>query len=566
LSLSAHVGNLAIRTKILVSFAAVLLVLAGLGATALLRLGALDAMTAKIAGDSTASLILLDQMRVSAATFRAVADREIIVADDPEARKAAQAKLAALVKAYQEADAKYQPLVDPGTESQLYAEVGTTAAADMKAYDQVRALLDGGKPADAKAYMTGAMAPAAERFDTALGALLDYNIRQARDDAATGAALYESGRLLIVGLIGLAVLVAAVACLFLVGAIASPIRAMTDTVRRLAARDLAAAIPAQGRADEIGRMAAAVQVLRDGLADADRMATEQAGEQAAKEQRGARRTQAITRFETTASDLIGQLSRGAAELEGTAQAMSGTAERTKQQAGAVAAAAAQAGAGVQTAAAAAEELTASITEISRQVAQSARMAARAVAEAQRTDTIVAALAAGADKIGDVVGLITSIAGQTNLLALNATIEAARAGDAGKGFAVVASEVKNLANQTGHATEEIGAQITQIQSATKEAVAAIRGIASTIEEVSVISTGIAAAVEEQGAATAEIARNVQQTATAAQDVSSTIGGVGDAARDADSAATQVLGAAGALSRQAERLASEVEGFVANVRAA
>ena len=170
--------------------------------------------------------------------------------------------------------------------------------------------------------------------------------------------------------------------------------------------------------------------------------------------------------------------------------------------------------GVQTAASAANQLTSTINEISRQVAQSAKISNQAVVDAQRTDTIVRALADGAEKIGHVVGLITTIAGQTNLLALNATIEAARAGDAGKGFAVVASEVKNLAGQTAKATEEIAAHISQIQSATGEAVDAIRAITGTIEEVSTISTGIAAAIEQQGAATNEIARTVKQMARAA----------------------------------------------------
>ena len=195
-----------------------------------------------------------------------------------------------------------------------------------------------------------------------------------------------------------------------------------------------------------------------------------------------------------------------------------------------------------------------------------RHAGTAVDDARRTDGIVRALAAGAERIGAVVGLITNIASQTNLLALNATIEAARAGDAGKGFAVVASEVKSLATQTANATEEIGAQITQIQAATHEAVEAIRAISATIEEVSVISTTIAAAVEEQGAATAEIARNVQQTSQAAQAVTIGIGGVSQAASETGTTAEKFLTAAADLSKQADQLAGEARSFLTYVRAA
>ena len=271
-------------------------------------------------------------------------------------------------------------------------------------------------------------------------------------------------------------------------------------------------------------------------------------------------------FEAKVGSLVSMLSSGATELQATAQSMSATATQTNQQATTVAAAAEEASAGVQTVAAAAEELTASIHEISQQVAQSARATGKAVEDARRTDTIVRALADGAQKIGDVVLLITGIAAQTNLLALNATIEAARAGDAGKGFAVVAGEVKNLATQTAKATEEIGTQIRQIQDATGEAVQAIKAIGTTIEEVNVIASNIAAAVEEQGAATAEIARNVQQTAASTQEVTATIAGVSQAANDTGAAAGQVLGAASGLSRQAEQLTGEVNAFVAGVRAA
>ncbi len=566
MSLSAHIANLAIRTKILLSFAIVLALLAGLGVTALQRFGELNATVETITGDALTSVEELDGMRASVAGYRLEIAREVVQGEDAAARQIHVAKIAALTKTFQEGIAKYAPLVDPGTEERLYAEVKAGWSAYTDAAEHLQELLAADKLVDAKAYLLGAITPAGERIDAALRADMEYNVANGQTEAAEAAAGYTTGRLYVIGFIVVAVLVAVLACVFLVRSIAAPIRAMTDAMGRLAARDMAVEIPARGRTDEVGRMAETVQMFKDGMIAAERLSAEQEAERAAKAQRATRLDRAVAKFEASAREMVGLLSAGSTELEATAREVSGTADRANQRAGAVAAAAEQAGSGVQTVASAAEELTASIGEISRQVAQSAKMAGRAVGDAQRTNTIVAALAEGADKIGNVVGLITSIAGQTNLLALNATIEAARAGDAGKGFAVVASEVKNLASQTGRATEEIGAQITQIQAATKEAVTAIRGIAAAIEEVSAITTTIAAAVEQQGAATAEIARNVQQTAAAARDVSSNIGGVSQAANDAGVSASQVLVAAGELSKQAERLSSEVNSFVADVRAA
>ena len=321
------------------------------------------------------------------------------------------------------------------------------------------------------------------------------------------------------------------------------------------------------RGDEIGRMAETLEMLRQTALtartlEAEQIATKQQGENEKREALIA----LADRFDASVGRLVGMMASGSTELETTAQSMTGTAERTNQQATVVSTAAAEASARVQTVATAAEELSTSISEISRQVAQSAKITDRAVENARRTDTIVRALADGAQQIEHVAELISSIAGQTNLLALNATIEAARAGEAGRGFAVVASEVKSLASQTAEATKEIGTRISQIQGATKEAVEAIQGITATIEEVSAIATTIGSAIEEQGAATAEIARNVTQTAQATQEVTANIGGVSTAAHETGGAASLVLTAASNLSKQAEQLSGEVNVFLAGVRAA
>ena len=274
----------------------------------------------------------------------------------------------------------------------------------------------------------------------------------------------------------------------------------------------------------------------------------------------------IAAFDTDSAAATQAFGGAAEQLRATAQSMTATAEETSRQSSAVAAAAQQASANVQTVATAAEELNASIREIGRQALQSADIAGKAVEEAENTNRVVRGLAEAATKIGEVVDLINNIAGQTNLLALNATIEAARAGDAGKGFAVVAQEVKNLANQTAKATEDISKQISMVQEETGGAVDAIQRIGHVIGEISDIATTIASAVEEQNASTQEIARNVQQAARGTDDVSSTIEGVNKAAQETGASAAQLLQAARTVGDRSDQLRNRIDEFLGSVKTA
>jgi methyl-accepting chemotaxis protein len=340
-----------------------------------------------------------------------------------------------------------------------------------------------------------------------------------------------------------------------------------NRMQEIADGSLDAPVEETGRGDEIGRMAATLEVLRQTSLTARALEAEQIAAKARGEHDKRESLVALANhFDASVGRLVGLMASGSGELETTARSMSATAEGTNRRAEIVESAASQASQRVQTMAAAAEELSSSIGEISRQVAQSADVTRRAVDSSRRTDTIVRALSDGAHQIEHVAELISSIAAQTNLLALNATIEAARAGEAGRGFAVVASEVKSLASQTAEATREIGDKITQIQSATREAVDAIGGITETIEEVSRIATSIGAAIEQQGAATTEIARSASQTAEATTEVTANIDGVSTAANETGHAAGLVLAAASSLSKHAEQLSGEVRTFLAGVRAA
>jgi methyl-accepting chemotaxis protein len=380
-------------------------------------------------------------------------------------------------------------------------------------------------------------------------------------------AIFWSQVMRVGGLVGGALLLVAGMCLLLGRSIVKPITGMTLAMRRIADGETATVIPAQERRDEVGAMAQSVQVFKDNMIEAIRLRGEQDQLKLRSEDDKKRLLGKMADdFESGVRSSLEALAGAAVDMRQTSKSMSVAADEASQRATTVAAVAEQASANVQTVAAATEELSSSVTEIGRQVVESTKIAGHAVEQANHTNLTVQGLSAAAQKIGDVVKLISDIASQTNLLALNATIEAARAGEAGKGFAVVASEVKSLASQTAKATEEIATQVSAMQGATGEAVKAIESISATIGSISEITTAIASAVEEQGSATQEIARNVQETAEGTGRVSSNILGVNQAANETGAAANKVLTSAEALSGEAAALQTNVDRFLVNIRAA
>jgi methyl-accepting chemotaxis protein len=367
-------------------------------------------------------------------------------------------------------------------------------------------------------------------------------------------------------ILGIAVIGGSIA--WLIGrSISGPLGLLGARMQGLADGKLDGEIPGIGRGDEVGAMAATVQIFKDNAVRIRGLEQAEAATQAraAVERRSAMENIASD-FERSVTGIVRSVSTAAAGMQTTAQSMTSTASDASARAATVGAASESASNNVGTVAAAAEELSSSVAEISRQVARSSEIASKAVGDAERTNTTVQALSTGAEKIGEVVKLIHSIAAQTNLLALNATIEAARAGESGRGFAVVASEVKALANQTAKATEEISAQVAAMQSSTSDAVVSIGGITETIAQMSEITVSISTAIEQQGDATREIARNIQSVAAGSSEISTHIGGVTTAAAATGKAASDVLSNARELDNQSGMLRHAVDEFLSKVRAA
>jgi methyl-accepting chemotaxis protein len=403
------------------------------------------------------------------------------------------------------------------------------------------------------------------RLSAAVG-VAEAALEAAKQQAASSYSSALRSLLLQLGFLAAAVALTVGALIMVTRRVIRPLLRMRDAMLKVAAGDLSVETGYTNRQDEIGGLATALETFKH-QAEEKLKIEEQERERNAGSAARQRAIEAyVSEFEGTMRQTLQQLGDASGEMRKTSAGLSTVSQQTNSRVEVAQKASGEASMSVESVASAAEELSASINDISQQAAHAAGIASRAVDQAAKTDGTVQGLAKSAGRIGEVVGLINTIAAQTNLLALNATIEAARAGEAGRGFAVVASEVKSLASQTAKATDEISEQISDIQKVAGEAIDAIKGIGAIIGEVNEVATAIAAAVQEQGAATQEITRSTQYAAQGTKNVSENITGVKADADASAEAAENVKGASQTLETQSQHLGHQVSDFLGKIRAA
>ncbi|MCG8693306.1 MAG: methyl-accepting chemotaxis protein [Minwuiales bacterium] len=549
-----------IRAKLIAGFALVLLASAAMGLYAIKTFGAVSDLTMRMYDEA----LMSTSFARSAHTNFIKLDRELslILADSPDIDREE-----ALERAEEYEDLAREDLEvveERFTTDKAQALVGELMAM-MDRATAIRELI-----AENPEVSTATRDRRAELFlalEEKLDILVEHSAEEGYLFSQDAGAFNDLNFKLQIGSLALTIVIGFAAAVLLARTISTPIKTITEAMKLLAGNDKTVEVPGVDRKDEVGAMARALLVFKDTAIKIEQVAQQQLeSEKQAKKQRRQEMLQLADRFEKNVMAVVTGVGTASNAMRQTAETMAKAAQSTSKQAVEASVVTGQASSNVQTVATASEELTTAIAEISRQVAQAASIAEAATGTAENSKATVAGLADAAEKIGEVVGLISSIAAQTNLLALNATIEAARAGEAGKGFAVVASEVKMLAQQTASATDEIGAQIAEVQQSIGGTVQANETIASTIHEIDEISKTIAASVKDQTASTGEISRNVQEVATGTQQVSDNIGTVTKTADETGTAAGEVLAAAGQLSEQSENLRTEVEKFLAGIRAA
>jgi methyl-accepting chemotaxis protein len=461
----------------------------------------------------------------------------------------------------------YLPMVSPGPGTDLVNDVQLAVSDYATSSDRFLVIVKSGNAATATQVLMGDMLSRMDVLRKAIATDRDYEDGAGKDVAKTSVADGKMAMVLIYGAMAIATGICLLIGALMISGVSTPVRRMGDAMRRLAGGDIAADIPNQNEKSEIGEMAGAVQTFKEGMIQNRTLEAEAVKVRADGEIQRKKTMQTLAdQFETAVGGIVEMVSSAATEMQATASQLTASAQDSSAQASAVSAAAEEAGTNVTSVASSAEELGASVREIGRQVELSLDRARNAVIEADATSVIVGELAEAAGRITGIVDMISGIAAQTNLLALNATIESARAGEAGKGFAVVASEVKLLASQTSKATADIGAQVIAIRNTTQRAVEAIGNISDTIREINDSSQTIAVSVEQQGSATQEIVHAVSQASSGTTEVTASITSVARMAEETGAGAHQVLSASSELATQAEALRTQVQGFIAEIRAA
>ena len=571
-----------IRARSIFALGGILLIVAVLAGASFVELQSINANGDDIATNWLPSIRTLGDMKYLQTRARTTTIARVMLAETPAEAKKQYAGVLEIRAQYDAAAKHYDGMISGPEEAALYDKMKSTLAAYRAEVDiGIQAAIEGDN-AKAQKYILGAK----DKFNAFIEAIekdIDFNNEGAQIAVTKAHSAYKTA-IWLVGILGcLALLVVILSLLMIQNTISAPILDITNRMQQLAHNDLTVEIRGVDRRDEIGGMANALLVFKQNaltkiqadeaqaVAEAERKRLQEEVEIKERDQRDRQMTRAkkieefVGAFNAKSTSLLASLEDASRELQSVGTDLNGVVSETRQISTTVASAANEASSNVSTVASATEQMVSSINEISSQVSNSAAAAILAVESSDRATQQIQELEKAASLIGEIIRVIADIASKTNLLALNATIEAARAGEAGKGFAVVASEVKQLAAQTGQATEQISSHVRSIQDSTKTASATVKGVGETITGLNQMVASIAAAIEEQSSATAEISRNTQDVSRSTIEVTHGISQVASMTERAGNSAVSIAKSSGNIKTQVEAINDSIATFIDQVRA-